>query len=292
MIKSMTGYGSATDMIKGNKVTVEIKSVNHRYNDISVKTPRTYGFLEEPVRNRLLERIARGKIDVYINMETYNDEDKEVLLNEALADGYVAALRMINERYGLKDELSAAQIARFPDVLKLDAKELDRDAFLVEFMALLDQAVNDFVSTRVREGEKLRSDVLSHVAEIKAKVEEITVQAPKIVAEYKNRLENRMREILDAVPLDEARLLNEVAIFTDRVNVNEEIVRLNSHLGEVRALMDADEPVGRRLDFVIQEMNREINTIGSKSNDLTVAQIVVTVKTEIEKIREQIQNME
>lgn len=292
MIKSMTGYGTATDMIKGNKVTIEIKAVNHRYNDISVKTPRTYGFLEEPVRNHLLEKISRGKIDVYINMETYSDDDKEVLLNRGLADGYVRALTELKETYGLKEDISLPLLAKFPDVLKIDAKELDRDEFLRDFLLILEKAEDDFVSMRTREGEKLRRDVLTHVAEIEDAVQVIKARAPQIVEDYRNRLEERMKEILDSLPYDESRLLTEVAVFTDRVNVNEEVVRLGSHLAEVRSLMDADEPVGRRLDFVIQEMNREINTIGSKCNDLDTAQVVVGVKTEIEKIREQIQNIE
>ena len=292
MIKSMTGYGTATGMISGTKVTVEIKAVNHRYNDITVKSPRTYSFLEEPTRGRLLEKVARGKIDVYINMETYSDEDKEVLLNRALADGYAKALREMKEVCGLEDEISLGLLARFPDVLKIDAKEVDREAFLNIFFEIFDQAADDFVSSRIREGEKLRLDVLEHVSVIEECVEKIKLRAPGIVQDYRVRLEERMKEILESVPYDEGRLLTEVAIFTDRVNVNEEVVRLASHLAEVRSLMDAAEPVGRRLDFVIQEMNREINTIGSKSNDLETAQIVVSVKTEIEKIREQIQNME
>lgn len=292
MIKSMTGYGMATGMIRGNKVTVEMKAVNHRYNDITVKTPRTYGFLEEPTRNRLLQKIARGKIDVYVNMETYSDDDKEVLLNRGLADGYAKALKELKDTYELRDEISLSLLARFPDVLKLDAKEIDREEFQNAFFVIFDQAVEDFIASRIREGEKLRADVLSHVSQIEQAVEKIKTRAPGIVKDYRVRLEERMKEILDAVPYDEGRLLTEVAIFTDRVNVNEEVVRLASHLSEVRSLMDAKEPVGRRLDFVIQEMNREINTIGSKSNDLETAQIVVDVKTEIEKIREQIQNME
>ena len=292
MIKSMTGYGTATGMIGGNKVTVEIKAVNHRYNDIAVKTPRTYGFLEEPTRSRLLEKIARGKVDVYVNLETYSDDDKEVLLNRGLADGYARALCELKDAYGLKEDISLGLLARFPDVLKLDAKEIDKDAFLAAFFVIFDQAADDFVASRLREGEKLRSDVLSHVNAIEEAVEKVRLRAPGIVQDYRDRMEARMKEILEAVPYDESRLLTEVAIFTDRVNVNEEVVRLGSHLSEVRSLMDAKEPVGRRLDFVVQEMNREINTIGSKSNDLETAQIVVDVKTEIEKIREQIQNME
>lgn len=292
MIKSMTGYGLAEQMVGGKKISVELKSVNHRYNDFNIKISRGYSFAEDAVRGRLLDIIARGKVDVSINIESFDDGDKTVLANLTLAKGYADAISQIETALGAPGGASALDIAHFPDVLKLVASPEDQEAVTKNILAVLDEAAQGFVEMRRREGEKMRADLLQRIHIILDDVAEIKARAPKIVEDYRKRIHERMMEILGDTPYDETRLLTEVALFSDRVNVNEEIVRLESHMQQMEQMLDLDEPVGRKLDFLIQEMNREANTIGSKSNDLSTTKIVVEIKSEIEKLREQVQNIE
>ena len=292
MIKSMTGYGTAEKTDFGKKLTVEIKSVNHRYNDMTGKTPRNFGYLEDAVRKALSSKIARGKIDVYVGIESVGEEECAITADLPLARGYYNAVKAIVDDLGLEDNVSVGNIIRFTDVFKVEKLEDDNDSIscLAGKVALM--AAEKFNEMTTIEGEKLFEDMSGQLDAISSFVADIEKRAPLIVTEYKERIEGRMRELLDGVSIDEGRLLNEVAIFADRVNINEEIIRLKSHISQVLELISGSEPVGRKLDFIIQEMNREINTIGSKSNDLEVAKIVIEVKSGIEKLREQVQNVE
>lgn len=292
MIKSMTGYGSAELTAVGKKVSVEIKSVNHRYIDINIRAPRTYGYIEEAIRTALSEYMNRGKVDVYVNIEDISGEDTKILINKAVAKGYYDALAEIRDQFEIEDKINLATLSRFSDIFKVEKAEDDNEEILKVVSEVAKEAGKAFAAMREAEGERLYADIMYHTDEIEKMVLRIEEYAPSIVSEYKARLENRMKEILENVPVDENRLMNEVAIFSDRVNVNEEIIRLKSHIVHMRKLLSLSEPVGRKIDFLIQEMNRETNTIGSKTNDLTVAEIVIDIKAGIEKMREQVQNVE
>lgn len=292
MIKSMTGYGSAERIGCDKKFTVEIRSVNHRYSDINVKTPRAYAFAEDAMRKALGRHISRGKVDVFLSVEGLSGESGEVFVNMEIAKGYYAALEKLRETFGVEDAVELRDVARFSDVFSLQRATEDTE----QITALIKEATNEaalaFTAMREKEGQQLFADLSEQADTMEALVGEVEERTPKIVSEYATRLQTRMREILDAVPVDEGRLLNEVAIFADKVNVNEELIRLHSHIMQMRSFLQASEPIGRKMDFLIQEMNREINTIGSKSNDLEVARLVIDIKAVIEKLREQIQNVE
>ncbi len=292
MIKSMTGYGNATKEIDGRKITVEIKSVNSRYGDYNIKVPRAYSFLEEPIRGIIGKVVSRAKAEVYVSVENFSTEEKEVRVNHGVLKGYLKALEEISSTYNLPNNVTALQVSNFSDVLKAEKTEEDDEKLIKEVTEVFFEAGDTYNKTRETEGEKLVADIKSHLDVIYNRTLEVEKRAPSIVSEYKERLKTRMEEILQGVPVDEARLLNEVAIFSDRVNVNEEIVRLKSHVAQLNDILSLDGVIGRKTDFLVQEMNREINTIGSKSNDLETAGIVIDVKAEIEKIREQIQNIE
>lgn len=292
MIKSMTGYGSGKAELGGKTFTVEIKSVNSRYSDFSIKMPRIYTFLEDPVRKAASARINRGKVDIYINVESSGDDDSVVKVNEALAREYLEGLRTLSAALNISSNATAETFLRIPDVFTVDKADEDEALILKTVLDALSIALDGFDSMRIAEGEKLAGDLREHLGFILNATGEVEKRSPEIVLEYRARIEERMRDILGSATYDETRLLTEVAIFADKVNVNEETVRLKSHVDQFSKMLDEGGSVGRKIDFLIQEMNREINTIGSKSNDLDVARIVIDVKAEIEKLREQIQNVE
>ena len=292
MIKSMTGYGSAKGTVEGLEIQVELKSVNNRYLDTSVRLPRSFLFAEEMVKSAVQKHISRGKVDVFVNVDASNAGDMAVRVNEALLKGYIEAVRHIAGEYGLADDLTAMSAARFPDVLSVEKKDLDAEAISAGVSEIVCEALRDFDAMRLREGEKLRDDVLSRLDAIEAMVAKVEETAPETVAAYRRRLEQKMSEVLSTAGIDENRILAEAAIFADHIAVDEETVRLRSHLAQLRGMINGASPIGRKLDFLIQECNREANTIGSKCQNSSIAHVVVDLKSEIEKIREQIQNIE
>jgi len=292
MIRSMTGFGRGENIQDGKEFTVEIKTVNHRYSDIFIKMPRQIGFLEDRVRDLIGKTISRGKVDVYITYYNYGDDSKQVTLDEALAKTYISAVESLRDKFCLKDDISVSLISRFPDVLRVEQAEEDEDYLWSLLKIAVEKALDALIKMREIEGERLKKVLIDRADYIDSIVAEIAAHAPEIPKEYKLKLETRIKELLDQQPVDENRLAMEVAVFADRCNIDEELVRLASHIAQLKEALSADQPVGRRLDFLVQEMNREINTIGSKANDLSVTKYVVEVKSEIEKIREQIQNIE
>lgn len=292
MIKSMTGFGRAQETVDGMTVTVELKSVNHRYFEFTAKVPRTYGFLEEKLKSFLNVRVSRGKMECYVTIENLEESDMEVIVNPSLAKGYVDALRALSETFGLKEDYSAISIAKFPDVLTLRKAPADEEKIWNAVQKVTELAVERFVTMRETEGEKLRADILSKADTILEHVAFVESRSSQTVREYHEKLRQRMEELLENTQVDEQRLLTEAAIFADKVAVDEETVRLRSHISQLREFLDADEPIGRKLDFLVQEMNRESNTIGSKAQDVEIAKRVIAIKAEVEKIREQVQNIE
>ncbi len=292
MIKSMTGFGRAQETVDGMTVTVELKSVNHRYFEFTAKVPRTYGFLEEKLKSFLNARVSRGKMECYVSIENLEESDMEVIVNPSLAKGYVDALRTLSETFGLKEDYSAISIAKFPDVLTLRKAPADEEKIWNAVQKVTELAVERFVTMRETEGEKLRADILSKADTILEHVAFVESRSPQTVREYHEKLRQRMEELLENTQVDEQRLLTEAAIFADKVAVDEETVRLRSHISQLREFLNADEPIGRKLDFLVQEMNRESNTIGSKAQDVEIAKRVIAIKAEVEKIREQVQNIE
>ena len=292
MIKSMTGFGRAQETVDGMTVTVELKSVNHRYFEFTAKVPRTYGFLEEKLKSFLNARVSRGKMECYVSIENLEESDMEVVVNPSLAKGYVDALRTLSETFGLKEDYSAISIAKFPDVLTLRKAPADEEKILNAVQKVTELAVERFVTMRETEGEKLRADILSKADTILEHVAFVESRSPQTVREYHEKLRQRMEELLENTQVDEQRLLTEAAIFADKVAVDEETVRQRSHISQLREFLNADEPIGRKLDFLVQEMNRESNTIGSKAQDVEIAKRVIAIKAEVEKIREQVQNIE
>ena len=292
MIKSMTGYGCAKGMVDGLEITVELKSVNNRYLDVSSRLPRTLIFAEDAVKCAVQRHISRGKVDVFVTVNSAQSEDFVITVNEPLAEAYVNGIRALGEKFGLGFDMSALSLARLPDVMTVEKKELDRETVAAGLDALLEESLTEYDAMRLREGEKLAEDILARldsIEEMTAKVEE---RSPQTVTEYREKLEQRMREVLDGVNVDESRILTEAAIFADRVAVDEETVRLRSHVSQLREMLAGESPVGRKLDFLIQELNREANTTGSKCTDSQIAKVVIDLKAEIEKIREQVQNIE
>lgn len=295
MIRSMTGYGRAEGSFEGVSVTVELRSVNNRYLDCAVKMPRAYLFAEDALRERVQSKVGRGKVDVFVNITRTGGEALSVTVNEELAKAYIGALWRLYELGGgqkVKPDYYAADLARFPDVLLVEKQEEDQEAVKGWLLEVLDRALDDFNAMRAREGEKLAADILSRADAIETLTAAVEERSPQTVAEYRARLEARMREVLQNTQLDESRILTEAAIFADKIAVDEETVRLRSHLSQLRDMLGTGGAVGRKLDFLIQEFNREANTIGSKCNDIEISRTVLEIKAEIEKIREQIQNIE
>ena len=292
MLKSMTGYGRAERTLDGRTVTVELRSVNNRYLDCNVRMPRLYLFAEEGFKAQVQKTISRGKVDVFITLEGAGTQALAVSVNRPVADGYYAALRELAELYGLNGDIPISLLSQFPDVLLAEKAEEDADQTAQEISAALTQALFDFDQMRTREGAKLEEDILSRAARIEELVEQVKSRSPETVSEYRARLEERMNEVLANLQLDPARILTEAAIFADKVAVDEETVRLTSHIAQLREMLSQGGAIGRKLDFLIQEFNREANTIGSKCSDMEIAGLVVEMKAEIEKIREQVQNVE
>ena len=292
LVKSMTGYGRAEEKVNGSTITVELRSVNNRYLDCSVRIPRLYLFAEEAIKSRVQASISRGKVDVFVTLDSTGAEKVQVSVNRPVADGYYAALRQLAEIYGLEGDISVSLLSRFPEVLLAEKAEEDVEEMARDICAVLDRALEAFDRMRTREGERLREDILARAAAIEEKVALVEERSPQTVAEYRARLEARMNEVLSSTQIDPARILTEAAIFADKVAVDEETVRLRSHIGQLREMLEKGGATGRKLDFLIQEFNREANTIGSKCSDIDIARHVVDIKAEIEKIREQVQNIE
>lgn len=292
MIKSMTGYGKSEQTIDSLNVTVEIKSVNHRYFEFSARVPREYGFLEEKLKKYCNSLITRGKVECYVSVEDLEEREMEVNVNETLAAGYVKALKELSERFGLKDDISAITLSRYPDVITLHKASEDEERIWNAVKTVAETAVSKFIEMRETEGSKLRGDILSRADYIIECVEFIEGRSPETVREYNEKLKQRMKELLGDAAVDEQRLLNEAAIYADKIAVDEETVRLRSHISQLREFMNSSEAIGRKLDFLVQEINREANTIGSKAQDVDIAKKVIAIKAEVEKIREQVQNIE
>ena len=292
MVKSMTGYGRCENEAEGRKFSVEIKSVNHRYNDISIRLPRTMNYLEDKIRKTLMKKIMRGKTDVYINFESFADDDVNIKVNDALASAYCEKLNYLRTKYGLTCVDTLDLVAKFPDVITVEKVQDDEDAIWNILLPALEGALDNFISMREVEGEALKEDILNKAAIIENYVKEIKERAPLVAEDYRNRLEARLAELMGDTNFDEQRILTEVTVFADRACIDEEITRLTSHISQLRDIFKKNEPIGRKLDFLIQEMNREANTIASKSNDIKITQTTIDLKSEIEKIREQIQNIE
>ena len=292
MIRSMTGYGSAKGSCQGLNISVELKSVNNRYLDCSVRLPRGFLFAEDAVKAKVQSHIARGKVDVFIGIDSTGTDAVLVKVNEQLAAGYVAAIRQLSESFGLESSLSALALGRMPDVLTVEKQDADAEMVTAAIAEITEQALAAYDAMRVREGEKLRDDISGRLNTIEAYVGEVERRSPETVKEYRERLWRKMTEVLQNTAVDEQRILLEAGIFADKVAVDEETVRLRSHIAQMRSMLDEGSPIGRKMDFLVQEFNRESNTIGSKCNDSAVTKIVIELKSEIEKIREQIQNIE
>lgn len=292
MVKSMTGYGRGEEVRGGRNITVEVRSVNNRYLDCNIKLPRLYVFAEDAIKSLVQGTISRGKVDVFVTLGPSEEGDVKVSLNRPVADGYYQALCDMRDAYGLRDDISVSLLSRFPDVFLVEKNEDDVKAVAEDICAVLSQALADFDAMRTREGEKLEQDVAQRADTIETLTGQVEERSPGIVADYRARLTARINEVLQNTQIDESRILTEAAIFADKVAVDEETVRLRSHLSQLRQMLRSEGPVGRKLDFLIQEFNREANTIGSKCSDVETASIVVSIKGEIEKIREQIQNIE
>ena len=289
---SMTGYGSARGVVGDQNLMVEIKSVNNRFLDCNVRLPRNYLFAEDIVKGAISDGVKRGKVDVFVTQQSSLDADSVVRVNLPLAEEYRKALESISKTLGVESRLDAGLIARFPDVLVVEKKELDRDAVGAALRDLTVQALEEFNALRAREGERLREDMLTKLKNISEYVSIVEERSPVTVREYRERLETRLREILEDRSIDEQRIITETAIFADRTAVDEETVRLRSHIAQFKTMLDEGSPIGRKMDFLMQEFNRESNTIGSKCSDASLSQIVVELKSEIEMLREQLQNVE
>jgi len=292
MIKSMTGYGAAKGASGKLEISVEVKGVNNRYLDCSVKLPRVFSSLEEPLKAIVQSHISRGKIDVFIMIDSTNSDDVEIKLNRPLMEAYLSTLNEMTEEYGLTGGVSAMDLTRFPDVLYAEKREADTEQLGGDISAILLEALCGFNEMREREGEKLSVDITERLNEIEKLTHIAEEASPRRAEEYRKKLEVRLQEVLQTANIDEARILMEAAIFADRIAINEETVRLRSHIAQLREMLGSAEPIGRKIDFLVQEFNREANTIGSKGNDSEMARLIVDMKAEIEKIREQAQNIE
>lgn len=292
MLKSMTGYGRVKVENAYREILVEVRSVNHRYLDLNIKVPRVYGFLEDAVKKQASEVLARGKVDLYVSVRAKEGNDLKITPNMPVIDGYMAALNAVAARYGMQQTVTPQQLLQMPDAIALDKEEADAEVLTAEVIDVLKQALEEHSAMRDREGKKLCEDIAYRANMIRGYVDFVEQRSPVSVEEYRQRIAVRMEELLDGSDLAQQRILNEAAMFADKVSVTEEIVRLRSHLGQLESMLNSPVAVGRKLDFLVQELNRETNTIGSKANDYEIAKTVVEMKAEIEKIREQIQNLE
>lgn len=292
MIKSMTGYGRAQKLVDVMDITVEIKSVNHRYFEFSSRLPRNYGFLDEKLKSFFNSALARGKMECYVQIEAVEEPDTLISLNHSLVKGYLDAYKELADTYGIENDIKVSNISRVSDIFMVRKQAADEDRIWAAVSEVAKAALDGFVAMREREGARLRDDVLSRLDEIISNVEFIEKRSPETVAEYNEKLLGRLREMLGDAHIDEQRILTEAAIFADKIAVAEETVRLRSHIDQLRTMLDSDDAIGRKLDFLVQEINRESNTIGSKAQNVDIARRVIDIKAEVEKIREQIQNIE
>ncbi len=292
MIKSMTGYGRGEAILNGRSIVIELRSVNNRYLDCSVRLPRAYGFAEDGIKKRVKDTTSRGKVDVFVTVDSTQADAVTVTLNRPLAESYLSALREMVDVYGLKDDVSVSMLSRFPDVLTVQKLPEDQDQVATDLEKVLSVALDGFDHMRTVEGEKLKEDLLSKLTHMEELLSEVERRSPETVCAYREKLRVKLEEVLNNTQVDESRILTEAAIFADKVAVDEETVRLHSHIAQFRDMLEQGGIVGRKIDFLIQEMNRETNTIGSKCTDLSIAHVVVDMKSEIEKLREQVQNIE
>ncbi len=291
MLKSMTGFGRAEKSADGFAVKVNLRSVNHRYMDVAIKVPKYYTFVEDKIRQSATKYISRGKVEVFVSVERTNGSDRAVTLDTAVAENYVKALKSL-KKLGLKDDVKISTIAQYHDIFKLEERETNEEQLTAVILDTFSAAAMDFVNMRTEEGKNMERDILSHIDILEENLKMVKERYPEIVNEYKDRLEGKLRELLENKDIDEARLVTEAAIFAEKTDIGEETVRLGSHIKEFRKAIQTDLPIGKKLDFMIQEMNRETNTMGSKASDIEITKIIVNMKSEIEKIREQIQNIE
>lgn len=292
MIKSMTGYGRACRSCEGREITVEIRSVNNRYLDCNIKLPRIYSYVEDRIKQMVKEQVTRGKVDVFITVANTTGEEMKISLNRPVLEGYLSAMQSIVTEYGVRDDISVTALSRMQDVFLVEKPEIDEEARAKEICDTVAEALANYNAMRTVEGAALEQDLLNRRATILDLVSRVEARSPITVAEYRMRLEAKMQEVLSNTTIDESRILTEAAVFADKVAVDEETVRLRSHLNQLQTMLAGGGAIGRKLDFLLQEMNREANTIGSKGNDLEQARTVVDIKAELEKIREQTQNIE
>ena len=292
LIKSMTGYGRAVETVNGREFTVELRSVNNRYLDCTVKLPRSVSFAEEAVKQAVKQSVSRGKVDVFISIKSENSDDTKITLNASVLEGYLAAMRQMVTDFGVRDDISVSTVSRLPEVFCVEKPEVDEDQLKADLMTVVDKALTGYDAMRTAEGRALDADLRSRGNTILELVSQVEAGNGQTVIDYRARLENKLKEVLANTAIDESRILTEAAIFADKVAVDEETVRLRSHLQQMNAMLDKGGATGRKLDFLLQEMNREANTIGSKCTDVRLARIVVDIKAELEKIREQTQNIE
>ena len=292
MIKSMTGYGRAVETVNGREISVELRSVNNRYLDCSVRLPRILSFAEDAVKQAVKASISRGKVDVYISVRSEAGEEAQVSLNKNVLEGYLAAMRQMVEECGVRDDISVSVVSRLPEVFQIEKPQVDEEQLLKDLMGVLNAALVSYDAMRATEGAAMDQDLRSRGKTIEDLVTLVEQGNAQTVIDYRTRLENKLREVLENTSIDESRILTEAAIFADKVAVDEETVRLRSHLKQMYTMLDNGGPIGRKLDFLLQEMNREANTTGSKCTDVNLARIVVDIKAELEKIREQTQNIE
>ena len=292
MVKSMTGYGRAVETVNGREFTVELRSVNNRYLDCAVKLPRALSFAEDAVKQAVKGAISRGKVDVFISLRSESAQDVKITLNAPVVEGYIAAMRQMAQDYGIREDISVGLLSRMPDVFTVDKPEVDEEQLLSDLLSVVNKALERYDAMRTAEGKALENDLRSRGETILSLVEQVEAGSGQTVADYRTRLENKLKEVLANTAIDESRILTEAAIFADKVAVDEETVRLRSHLDQMNNMLTTGGAIGRKLDFLLQEMNRESNTIGSKCSDVRLARIVVDIKAELEKIREQTQNIE
>ena len=292
MVKSMTGYGRAVETVNGREFTVELRSVNNRYLDCTVKLPRTLSFAEDAVKQAVKGAISRGKVDVFISMRSEGTQDVKITLNTAMVEGYLGAMRQMSADYGVRDDISVSLLSRMPDVFTVEKPDVDEEQLLSDLMSVVNKALASYDTMRTTEGKALENDLRSRGQTILELVAKVEAGSGQTVIDYRTRLENKLKEVLANTAIDESRILTEAAIFADKVAVDEETVRLRSHLDQMNNMLTTGGAIGRKLDFLLQEMNRESNTIGSKCSDVNLARIVVEIKAELEKIREQTQNIE
>lgn len=292
MLRSMTGYGRAQNILNGRDITVEIRSVNHRYYEYSSRVPRAFGYLDEKLKTLFKSSVSRGKVEASVTINTIEGKDQVIRINLGAAEGYISALRGAADALGLEDNLKLSNLIKLPDVFNVQKAPDDEEQIWTDVSSVANEALAKFVEMRTVEGSRLKSDVLEKAANIETMVGEVEKNSPETVENYRNRLYTKLCEVLENKDIDEQRILTEAAVFADKVAVDEETVRLRSHIAQLRDMLESEDAVGRKLDFLVQEMNREVNTIGSKSQNIDIARLVVDMKSEIEKIREQIQNIE